>query len=158
MDQEHIKRLMPFIFVLMMSLIWFGSSQAQTSVKARSEPDQIDQLFKKARDAFLKNDITHSASYIFQAKELVKQEADRSADEAKQELDASAQNLNQLAESVRKKKIGSVTELDAAFAQTHHVLAKYYQEKASESWTQRAIAETGYYLRLAALYLEYALT
>lgn len=99
-----------------------------------------------------------AASDIRKGGALVKQEADRSTGQAKQSLLSSVQELDKLADGLQKRTVSSATELDAVFARTHHVLARYYQEKASESWVQKAIEKTGYYLRLSATHLENALT
>ena len=144
MNHRVFKRSMAFILVVMISLIWLGSSHAQTQTKGPTEQTELDQLFKKARESFLKKDIKDAVSDIRKGETFVKQEADRATGEAKQTLTASAQELNKLAEELQKRTVRSVKELDSVFARTHHALARYYQEKASESWTQRAITETGY--------------
>jgi len=149
---------MPFILVVIISLIWLGSSHAQTQAKGPTEQTELDQLFKKARESFLKKDFKDAVSDIRRGEAFVKQEADRATGEAKQSLMGSAQELDKLAEELQKRTVRSVKELDSVFARTHHALARYYQEKASESWTQKAITETGYYLRLSAVHLENALT
>jgi serine protease Do len=156
-NHRVFKRSMAFILVVMISLIWFGSGNAQTQAKGPTEKTELDQLFKKARESFLRGDFQAAATAIRKGEAFVKQEADRATREAKQSLMTSSEDLRKLADELRKGEIHSVKELDSVFARTHHALARYYQEKASKSWAQKAIMETGRYLRLAAVHLENAL-
>ena len=143
--------------VLLIAVIWARAGSAQTQTTRPGEQGELDQLFKKARENFLRKDFKDAAADIRKGQSFVKQEADRATGEAKQTLTASAQELNKLAEELQKRTIHSVKELDEVFARTHHALAKYYQQKASESWTKREISEAGHYLKLAAAHLESAL-
>ena len=157
MNRRVFKRSMAFIMVLLIAMIWVTASQAQTPAKGPDEQGELNQLFKKAREAFLKKDLKDAVSDIRKGETFVKKEVDRAAGEAKQALTASAQELDKLAEEVKKRAIRSVKELDSVFARTHHALARYYQQKASESWAKNASTEAGHYLKLASVHLENAL-
>ena len=157
MGYRTFKRSIVFIITLLIALTWAMPGQAQTQAKGPGVQGELDQLFKKARESFLKKDFKDAAADIRKGESFVKQEADRAAGEAKQALTASAQELDKLAEEVQKRAIRTVQELDSIFARTHHALAKYYQQKASESWIKKASTEAGHYLKLAAIHLENAL-
>jgi serine protease Do len=156
MSYRTLKQSIALMLLLLIAMVWATASHAQTQAKAPGQQG-LDQLFQKARESFLKKDFKDAASEIRKAETFVNQETQQAAGEAKQNLKASAQELDKLAEELRKKTIRSVKELDSVFARTHHALAKYYQQKASESWAKRAISEAAQYLQLAALHLESAL-
>ncbi len=155
MSHKTFKGLM-ILAVLLITMIWATAGQAQAQPKGQSEQGQLDQLFKKAREAVLKKDFQDAASDIRKAEVSVKQEAGRATGEAKQALTASAQELEKLAEKVQKRMVASVKEMDSVFARVHHALAKYYQEKASQSWAKTAVSEARQYLHAAAVHLENA--
>jgi serine protease Do len=157
MSHRTLKRSVALMMVLLIALVWATASQAQTRAREPREQSELDQLFKKAREAFLKKDVKAAVSDIREGETFVKKEADRAAGEAKQALTASVQELDKLAEEVKKRAIRRVKELDSVFARTHHALARYYQEKASESWAKKASTEAGHYLKLASVHLENAL-
>jgi len=157
MKRRVFQRSIALLIALLIATIWAAAGQAQTPARGPGEQGELDQLFKKARENFPRKDFKDAAADIRKGQAFVKQEADRATGEAKQTLTASAQDLNKLAEELQKRTIRSVKDLDSVFARTHHTLAKYYQQKASESWTKRAISEAGHYLKLAAAHLESAL-
>ena len=157
MNYITFKRPIAFILVLLTAMIWVTASQAQTQAKGPSEQSELDRLFQKARESFSKKDFQDAASDIRRGEMFVKREAERATGEAKQTLTASTQELDKLADGVQKRAIRSVKELDSVFARTHHALARYYQQKASESWAKKAISEAGQYLKLAAIHFEKAL-
>jgi serine protease Do len=157
MNRTTFKRSIVFVVVLLIAMTWATVGQAETRAKGPGVQGELDQLFKKAREAFLKKDVKDVVSDIRKGEAFVKQEADRATGEAKQTLTASAQELDKLAKEVQRRAIRTVKELDEVFARTHHALAKYYQQKASESWAKKAISEAGQYLKLAAIHFENAL-
>jgi len=157
MNHKTFRGPIVLVVVLFLTTTWVTVSQAQSPATRPGEQGELDQLFKKAREDFLKKDFKDAAADIRKGEASVKREADRATGEVKQALTASAQELNKLAVEVQKSTIRSVNEMDQVFARAHHALARYYQEKASESWTKKGIAEAGHYLNLAAVHLENAL-
>jgi serine protease Do len=158
MSRRVPKRLMVLMMVPLIAMIWITACQAQTPAKGPDEHGELDQLFRKAREAFLKKDVKDAVADIRKGEAFVKQEAGRATGEGKQTLTASANELDKLAEQIEKSAVHTVKEVDSVFARTHQALAKYYQQKASESWTRQAITEAGHYLKLAAVHLENALS
>lgn len=158
MNSKSLKRPILVMVVLFIAMLWVTASQSRTPATRPEGQVKLDQLFKKAREDFLRKDFKRAAENLRKGEDFVKQEAGRAAGESKQTLTASAQELGKLAQRVEKRTIRSVKQLDPVFVRAHHALARYYQEKASESWTQKAMTEAEHYLRLSAVYLENALT
>ena len=66
--------------------------------------------------------------------------------------------MDQLADKVERKGLGSEKELNDVFARAEHSLAENYEARASESWARKDISQAGRDLRAAATHLESALT
>jgi hypothetical protein len=164
MNHTSFKRWIYLILMVLITMIWPVSTRAQTQSKAPGEPglsvsftSEVEKLFHKARDNFLKKDYQSSAEEIRQGAAWLKKQAEQATGEAKQALMASARELGQLADRERKGAVNSAQELEQAFARADHALAGYYQSRASESWARRAVSEAGRGLRAAAVHLENAL-
>jgi serine protease Do len=157
MNHTTFKRSLAFITVALITLLCAVSSQAEAQAKAPGEQGQLNQQFHKARENFLRKDFKDAASEIHQGAEFLKKEAARATDEGKQVLMESARELDKLANEVQKGTVRSAEELDKAFARSYYALARHDQWMASESWTRKAISETGQDLKAAAVHLESAL-
>ena len=158
------KRSIPFIIMVLITMIWTVAIQAQTQSKAPGEQvvspspgTDAEKQFHKARENFLKKDYQNAAAEIRQGAAFLKKEAEQATGEGRQALLASAEELGQLADRERKGAVNSVQELERAFARANHALAKSYHGKASESWARKAVSEAGQDLKAAAVHLENAL-
>jgi len=100
MKRRVFQRSIVLLIVLLIATIWATAAQAQTQATIPGEQGELDQLFKKARENFLRKDFKDAAADIRKEQAFVKQEAGRATGEAKQTLMASAQELNKLAEEL----------------------------------------------------------
>jgi hypothetical protein len=81
--------------------------------------------FRKARASFLENDSQKAASEIRKAAAEMKTEADQATGKAKEILQASIRELEELADEVKKGAVSSVKKLDEAFAEAYQALARH---------------------------------
>jgi serine protease Do len=121
---------------------------AQTNTSA-----ELEQYFQKAHEAYSKN-ATEAAAEIRKATALLKQEANNAKGEARQLLLESSKELGGLADQVQKGTVKTAQDLDNAFSRAQTALASYYQQRAQNSWTKKAISDVGQSLNAAALNLE----
>lgn len=112
--------------------------------------------FLAAHDAFLKKNYKLAAEEIRKGEAFVQTEDGIAATGAKHALGASKQELDQLAKKVGNGRVGTVKELDTAFARAENALALSHQLKASESWEKKDAERTGYELKAGARNLEQA--
>jgi hypothetical protein len=115
-----------------------------------------DQDLQRARERFDKRDAHGAAADIRKAEATMRVEAGRAPGDVKQGLEASADELEQLAEKVDSGSVKSNETLDRAFARADHSLARYHYACASEAWTTKAADKTAHGLERAADYTEKA--
>jgi len=118
--------------------------------------EEPDSHFRRAHDDFLKKDYKAAATEIRKAVAYVKLEGGRAAMDSQKALNASAQELETLANGVEKGTVKDVKKLDDAFARADQALAKSHYVKASESWGKKLYDKTGYELKAATYNLEKA--
>lgn len=116
--------------------------------------EEPDQHFRSAKEAFLKKEYQKAAEEIRKGTAFVKLEAGRASADAKQALNASAHELERLADDIAKNGVKDVEALENTFARADQALAQSHRVKAAESWAKKEPAKTGYELKAAARYLE----
>jgi hypothetical protein len=94
---------------------------AETKRWFRDEPDVH---LKRARESFVKNHASLAADELEKAAAGFAYFADRSAGDERKELDAASRGLNKLADDVRAKRVGEVTNFDRALADANRILAR----------------------------------
>jgi serine protease Do len=138
------------------------NATAQTpakSKKASASPVPLESLekhFQNAKTYFENKDYNRAASEIRAGAGIIKQEAEKSAAQGKETLTHEVEQLDALADRVQKGTVKSVNEISDSVSRANSALAEYFSSKASKSWSQKAAAETGEYLKAAADYLEKA--
>lgn len=90
-----------------------------------------------SREAFLSNENFTASSDLVQAAAKMRQEAEKSAADAKKKLIASSEELDKLAEGVRTEKIKDGKKFDAILARAHYALAKNHYLMAREAWAKK---------------------
>jgi hypothetical protein len=83
-----------------------------------------DVHLKRARESFVKNHASLAADELEKAAAGFAYFADRSAGDERKELDAASRGLNKLADDVRAKRVGEVTNFDRALADANRILAR----------------------------------
>lgn len=112
--------------------------------------------FGSAVEAYAKKDYKAAATEIRKAAGYVRLEAVRATGNARQALDSSVAELDQLAASVEKGAVKDEKLMDKAFANANHALALAHRTKAAESWARKEYDKAGYELKAAAHGLESA--
>jgi S1-C subfamily serine protease len=153
------------ILALAVALSCIAATQLQAQAKGEKKQElvsipssvMLDRLFHEAREDFQKKDTKEAAFTIHQGATLLKEEAREETNQRRSALALSARELDRLADRVQEGTIHSAKDLDWAFARVHHVLARYYRQKASESWANKAISQASRELEAAAFHLESAI-
>lgn len=160
-------RILIYSFVIMAFLAVAGMGfhavrPASATMEKVSSPvsplGQLGKHFQKAREYIEKKVYGEAASEIRDSAAILNNEAGQAAGQAKKTLLQSKKELDGLASEVEKGEVKSVNDVRVSFSQAYDAMAKYYNEKASESWGKKAISEAGSYLSGAATALESAWT
>jgi hypothetical protein len=104
----------------------------------------------QAHESFLKKDWEKSAAETRKAAAFMKREAARAKGETKEALNASATDLEKLADRIEAGTVTSVNDLDRAFARAHQAVAQSHYIHASEAWTAKKSELAGTELQAAA--------
>jgi hypothetical protein len=117
--------------------------------------EEPNRHFRNAHEAFLAKDYDKAAEETRKGEAFVKLEASRASGDAKQSLDSSAQELENLAVDMtdnRSKK--STVEMDQSWGRADRALAQAHQVQAKRDWQKKETAKAGYEMKAAALNLE----
>ena len=163
---NSIKRIVPiFVVVVFLTVagIGFHAVQGASGPTEKASPiasplDQLGQHFQKAKEYIVKQVYGEAASEILSSADIVRNEAGQAAGDARKSLLQSEKELDDLAFDLENGEVKSVNDIRTAFSHAYHAMAKYYSEKASESWGKKAITAAGAYLNEAAAALEDAWT
>ena len=115
----------------------------------------LEQYFQKAREE-LRNNSSEASAQIREAARLLKEEANHAQGSSRQWILESYQELEELAARVKQGAVKTVEELNDTFSRAHAALAEYYRQRASDSWANKTVSETGQALNEAAQHLESA--
>lgn len=132
------------------------ASGAQVAQDASVKADEPAPHFQKADELFLKKDLKTAASEIRKGAGFLKQTAKNAAADSKESLNASVQELEELAGDVQKGRVTAEKQLKDAFASSYDALSTYEYRRASEAWAKKRTRETGQALTNAAKYVEQA--
>ena len=84
----------------------------------------------------------------------MKAQAVKASDKGKEALNASARELEKLADDVKKGTVTSVKKIEETFARAYVALAADAHIKSTESWAKKESAKAGEALDSATKYLE----
>jgi hypothetical protein len=110
--------------------------------------------FQAAHDSFLSKEYKKASEEIRKGAAFVRLEAGSAVDQAKQDLQASEQELQRLAKEVEQGSVHDVQRLDRAFARASNSLALSHRIKAGEAWNKKELRKAGNELQAAATLLE----
>ena len=92
---------------------------------------------KDARKLFLQENPRKAAREIRKAAAFMSLHTELATEKGKRAMIASIRELDDLGNRVERGSVKSASQLDVAFARTHHALAFHHQDKATESWVRR---------------------
>ena len=135
------------------------SQQHVASQQAKGQAifsDELDVHFRKAQEYFLKKETAKAAAEIRKGVLFLKEKSRGALGETRRFLLNAGQNLEQLADRIEQGKATYEKDLRPTFARVHQDLAEHYHDRASESWSKKAISQVGQNLKASALHLESA--
>ncbi len=144
------------MFLLIMAFVFSPASRAQAAREPSVKADEPASHFLKADELFLKKDLKAAASEIRKGAGFLKRKAKSATEDSKEDLSASAQELEKLAKDVETGGVTSEKQLKHTFARSYHALSNYEYRRASESWAKKKTRETGHALTNAAQDVEHA--
>ena len=121
---------------------------------AGPEPSLIEQTFQKARQDYVEKNMNSAAEQIKKGAAYMKGEAANASVKGKEALTTSAQELDKLADDVKKGAVTSKKRMEDSFARAYHALASDAHIKSTESWTKKEAAKAGAALESANRNLE----
>jgi hypothetical protein len=136
-----------FSLILMAILPWAVSAGSES-------PSSIEQIFQKAKQDYLQKNMNSAAEQIQKGAAFVKGEAAKASGKGKAALTKSGEELEQLADDVKKGTVNSAGRIEKTFARAYIALAADAHIKSTESWTKKEAAKAGASLDSAAEYLE----
>ena len=158
-------KIFVYIFVMVTFLaVWGMGFHAAHSVtvstdKTSSPASSLDKLenhFQKAKEYIEKQVYGKAAAEVRSGAAIVKNEAGQATGEAMKSLLKAEKELDDLASGLEKGAITSTEEAESDFSEAHSAMAEYYNAKASESWSKKAITKAGDYLSETAAALKNA--
>jgi hypothetical protein len=144
------------MFLFGTAFLFFPVSSAQATQEPSVKAGEPTSHFQKAGELFLKKDLKAAASEIRKGAGFLKQKAKIATTDSKEDLNASAQELEKLAADVEKGGVTSENQLKGVFASSYHALSKHEYRRASEAWAKKKTKETGQALTNAAQDVEQA--
>jgi hypothetical protein len=133
-----------FVAVNLSSMV-FAAADSQSS---------IEQTFQKAKKNYLDKNINSAAQQIQKGASFMKAQAEKASDKGKEALNASAKELEKLADDVKKGTVTSVKRIEDTFARAYAALASDSHIKSTESWAKKQTEKAGDALDSANKYLE----
>jgi hypothetical protein len=142
--------------LLIMAFVFSPASRVQAARDPSVRANEPASHFQKAHELFLKKDMKAAASEIRKGARFLRQKAKGATKDSKEDLTASAQELEKLAKDVERGGVTSEKQLKDTFARSYHALSNYEYRRASESWAKKKTRETGQALTDAAHDMEQA--
>jgi serine protease Do len=125
-------------------------------VAPSGKSDRLEQDFHKAKKFIEEKAYKNAANEIRNAAGILKQESGNATGEVQKSLLGARDDLEALSKRVENGTVKSAEDVQGAFGRAHEALAEYYSTLASESWSKKATAQVGDYLKQSADHLEKA--
>ncbi len=152
-----MKRLSCILMVAVLTLIAAGMFAAAVAA-GQDSTSSIEQTFQKAKQDYLDKNLNSASEQIRKGAAYMKGQADKASAKGKEALAASAQELDKLADDVKKGVVSSPKRMEDAFARAHLALASNEHVRATESWGQKKRDQAGEALESANKHLEKSFT
>jgi hypothetical protein len=146
-------RLNIFVVVAAFTLIVSGILPTM-AIAASESQSSIEQTFQNAKQKYLEKNINSAAEQIQKGASFVKAKAEKASDKGKEALNASAKELEKLADDVKKGTVTSEKRIEQTFARAYIALASDSHIQSTESWAKKEKAKAGDALDSANKYLE----
>jgi hypothetical protein len=148
-----MRRLNTFVVVAAFMLTAAGILPL-TAIAASESQSSIEQTFQKAKQDYLQKNMNLAAGQIQKGASYMKAKAENASVKGKEALNASAKELEKLADDVKKGTLTSVKRMEETFARAYVALAADFHIKSTESWAKKEKAKAGDALDSATEYLE----
>lgn len=125
-----------------------------TAVAVSESQSSIEQTFQKAKQDYLDKNMNAAARQINKGAAYMREEAAKASDKGKEALTASAQELDKLADDMKKGAVTSKKRMEDAFARAHLALASNDHIQSTELWAKKEAAKAGTALESANKHLE----
>lgn len=127
--------------------------ESKGALAARREAQEH---FDKARESFMRKDLTTAATELRAGSTFLREQADSVTGEVKEHMLRSARELDQLAAAVEKNSVESAKKLDLAFARAQYAEADRHHSNAVAAWAKKENGRAGDELTMAIDHLERA--
>ncbi len=148
MNKKSFSLLSMFIIAVWMAAI--PTVYAQTS--SGDFTNEPDKTMASAHESFLKGEMNKAAEQINKAAVYVKKEADKVAKDAREGVKKAGDDLDMLAQGVKKGTVKSSDELKKTFAKVDYELAKAWHRTADEA--KKSGKDPGNALKEAGAWIE----
>lgn len=134
-----------FVAVIFSTTV-FAAAESQSS---------IEKTFQKAKQNYLDKNMNSAAQQIQKSASFMEAQAQKASDKGKEALNASAKELEKLADDVKKGTVTSMKRIEDTFARAYAALASESHIKSTESWAKKQAEKAGDALDSANKYLEH---
>jgi len=141
-------------FVVTLSALFVMGIFSTTVFAAAESQSSIEQTFLKAKQNYLDKNMNSAALQIQKGASFMKVKAEKASDKGNEVLNASAKELEKLADDVKKGTVTSVRKIEDAFARAYATLAFDSHIKSTQSWAKKQAEKAGDALDSANKYLE----
>lgn len=111
-------------------------------------------LFDRARESYVRKDLTAAGAALREASAFLKLAADSAPEESRRRLQSSADDLDGLADKVIKGDVRTAANLDAIFARAQGAEAERHHADALGAWARKDYTRAGEELLMAVDHLE----
>lgn len=118
----------------------------------------LEQTFQRAKQDYLDKNMNSASEQIRKSAAFMKDQAGKASAKGKGALSASADELDKLADDVKKGLVSSPKRIEDTFARAYLALASNEHVRATESWAQNKRNQAGEALQSANQHLEKSLT
>lgn len=148
-----MQALKRFLVVIVFALLYAGVLP-MAAIADSETSSSIEQTFQKAKQEYLQKNLDAAAKHIRKGAAYMKAQAQKATAKGKEGLEASARELDQLADDTKKGAVTSEKKMEDAFARAYVALATNDHIKSTESWAKKQSAKTGAALESAGKNLE----
>lgn len=136
--------------ILLAALILLGVTQLPAVALAKGTGAEPHRQFVSAMEAYARKDYKAAAGDIRGASRELRRDSAHADATARKALDASADRLDKLADSVGTGAQGAEKSMKTDFARAEHALALEHRAEAAEAWSHKQYDRTGRELKAAA--------
>lgn len=141
-------------FVVAVATLFVAGIFSSTVFAAAESQSSIEKTFQKAKQNYLDKNMNSAARQIQNGASFMKAHAEKASVKGKEAINASAKELEKLADDVKKGTVTSVKRIEDTFAHAYAALASDSYIKSTESWAKKQAEKAGDALDSANKYLE----